>query len=60
AFVFGQKATDFILESDISPEIKNDLRKATKYAEGRGIRIEIKDNQILADIEKLIAIKLAN
>ncbi|MDP3915102.1 MAG: DUF3788 domain-containing protein [Bacteroidota bacterium] len=60
AFVFGQKATDFILESDISPVIKNDLEQATKYAEGRGIRIEIKDNQILADIEKLVIIKLAN
>lgn len=60
AFVFGQKATDFILESDISPEIKNDLEQATKYAEGRGIRIEVKDNQILANIEKLIVIKLAN
>lgn len=60
AFVFGQKATDFILESGISPEIKNDLEQATKYAEGRGIRIEIKGSQILADIEKLIVIKLAN
>ena len=60
AFVFGQKATDFILGSDISTEIKNDLEQATKYAEGRGIRIEIKDNQILADIKKLIVIKLVN
>jgi hypothetical protein len=40
--------------------IKNDLEQATKYAEGRGIRIEIKDKQILTDIEKLIVIKLAN
>lgn len=60
AFVFGQKATDFILESDIAPKIKNDLEQATKYAEGRGIRIDIKDNLILSDIKKLIVIKLAN
>ena len=60
AFVFGQKATDFILESDISPEIKNDLEQATKYAEGRGIRIDVKENLILTDIKKLIEIKLAN
>ncbi|MBW8333510.1 MAG: DUF3788 domain-containing protein [Prolixibacteraceae bacterium] len=60
AFVFGQKATDFILESEISPEIKNDLEQATKYAEGRGIRIDVKDNLILTDIKKLIEIKLAN
>lgn len=44
AFVFGQKATDTIMESDVSPGIRNDLEKATKYAEGRGIRIDVKDN----------------
>ncbi len=60
AFVFGQKATDTIMDSDVSREIKNDLEQATKYAEGRGIRIDVKENQILADIEKLIEIKLAN
>ncbi len=60
AFVFGQKATDTIMESDVSPGIKNDLEQATKYAEGRGIRIDIKDNLILSDIKKLIEIKLAN
>ena len=60
AFVFGQKATDTILESDVSSGIKNDLEQATKYAEGRGIRIDVKENLILTDIKKLIVIKLAN
>ena len=60
AFVFGQKATDQVLESDIAPEIKEELASARKYVEGRGIQIEIKNAEILADIRKLIEIKLAN
>ncbi len=60
AFVFGKKATEQILGSDISKEIKSELEKAKVYAEGRGIRIEVKDVSILTDIKKLIEIKLAN
>ena len=60
AFVYGQKATDLIMESDISLEIKNELIKARKYAEGRGIRIEVKNNLNITDIKKLVEIKLAN
>lgn len=30
AFVFGQKATDIVLESDISGKIKTDLKMAKK------------------------------
>lgn len=58
AFVFGQKATDAILESDISETIKTELQAAKVYAEGRGIRIEIKKEDLLKDILKLIAIKI--
>jgi len=60
AFVFGQKATYAILKSKISTEIKNELEEAKVYAEGRGIRIEIKDANIINDIKELIDIKLAN
>jgi len=60
AFVFGQKSTDLIMESDISLEIKNELIKARKYAEGRGIRIEVKNDLNITDIKKLVEIKLAN
>jgi len=57
AFVFGQKATDKILESSISETIKSEISSAKVYAEGRGIRIEVKDKTIVSDIEKLIVIK---
>ncbi len=60
AFVFGQKATDTILSSDISAEIKSELEQAKKYAEGRGIRIDVKNDKILPDIKRLIEIKLDN
>jgi len=60
AFVFGQKATDIVLAGDILPEIKTELKQARKYAEGRGIRIDIKNDQRIQDIKKLIEIKLAN
>jgi len=60
AFVFGQKATDQIMESNIDPEIKKELEQARKYAEGRGIRIDVKNEDIIPDINTLVEIKLAN
>lgn len=60
AMVFGQKATDEILNSPVNEHIKTELANAKVYAEGRGIRIEIKDRSLVKDIEKLIFIKLAH
>lgn len=60
AFVFGQKATDQILESTISASIKKELMAAKVYAEGRGIRIDIKDKSGIGDIHHLIQIKIRN
>ena len=59
AFVFGQKATDQIMKSDISDAIKNELSSARVYAEGRGIRIDVKGAETLSDIYKLIEIKIS-
>lgn len=60
AFVFGQKATDYVLSSNISADIKIALEKATKYAEGRGIRIDVNDETIISDVKNLVTIKLDN
>ncbi len=60
AFVFGQKATDQVLISSVSDDIKSELENARVYAEGRGIRIDLLDNSKLPDIKKLVEIKLAN
>jgi hypothetical protein len=58
AFVFGQKATDMILKSSVSDSIKTELQNARVYAEGRGIRIEIRDDTLMENIRELIDIKL--
>lgn len=60
AFVFGKKAMEEILKSDVDEHIKVELKNARPYAEGRGIRIEIRDKEQTHDIEKLIMIKIAN
>jgi Protein of unknown function (DUF3788) len=58
AMVFGQKATDEILASRISPKIIEELRAAKVYAEGRGIRIDVENEKVVCDIFNLITIKL--
>lgn len=60
AFVFGQKACDIIFQRGVPEAIKSDLRSAKAYAEGRGIRIDVKSKKQLKDIHFLIDTKLAN
>jgi hypothetical protein len=60
AFVFGDKAVSAVEKSDLPEEIKNELRNARKYAEGRGIRIEVKLRKDVENVKKLIDIKVAN
>lgn len=47
------------LNSTVCAGIKTELKNAKVYAEGRGIRIEMKDAALLKDIEKLVLVKLA-
>jgi len=58
AFNFGPKAYDEILKSDVADAIKMALSEANVYAEGRGIRIEVKNKENVHDILKLIDIKM--
>jgi len=58
--VFGQKATDQILTSDISEFIKTEITNSKVYAEGRVIRLDITDPTFVNDIKKLVEIKIAN
>lgn len=58
--VFGEKATQEVLNSDITEDIKKMLREAKVYAEGRGIRLEIKSQKMVSDLIKLVLIKLKN
>ena len=58
AFVFGQKASDLIMASGVDERIKTDLQNARIYAEGRGIKIELRDATFLHDIKTLVDVKL--
>ncbi|KPL11368.1 MAG: hypothetical protein AMS26_20080 [Bacteroides sp. SM23_62] len=59
-FVFGDKAVDSIVDSEISPSLKTALMEARKYAEGRGLSIKVEDDIYLPDIKKLLQIKVNN
>jgi hypothetical protein len=60
ALVFGQRATDEALVSDIADGIKEEIRSAKVYAEGRGFRIDVRSKAVLKDVLKLVLIKLAH
>jgi hypothetical protein len=60
AFVFGQKATDEILRSNVSEKIVKEISNAKLYAEGRGIRIDVNNRAVIGDIKELINIKIRN
>lgn len=60
AFVFGEKATNAVMQSNVVDHIKSELSSAKAYAEGRGIRIDVINDAILDDIRALIDIKIAH
>ena len=60
AFTFGEKAVSAVQSSDLPEAIKAELRGARKYAEGRGIRIDVKSAKDVANIRKLTEIKVQN
>ena len=59
-FVFGEKAFKVIMDSDLSAELKSELEGARKYAEGRGLGINVDGPAYMEDIKKLIRIKIEN
>ncbi len=58
SMVLGKKAMVDALSSHISQPIKQMILNAKVYAEGAGIRVEVRDNTTLEDIIKLVGIKL--
>jgi len=60
SFVFGERAFNAIMEADIATQLKKDLSEARKYAEGRGLSIDVHDKTYLDDLKKLIQIKIKN
>ncbi len=60
SFIFGDKAVSQIESSNLPDEMKTALRNARKYAEGRGLLIEVKSADEIDQIKKLVEIKLNN
>jgi hypothetical protein len=60
-FVFGDRAVDAIEKSDLPDGIiKEELRNARKYAEGRGLAIVVRSSNDLETVKTLVDIKLKN
>jgi hypothetical protein len=58
AFVFGEKAVRAVGESDLPASVIRELERARKYAEGRGVRIEVKSKKDVKTILALASIKV--
>ena len=59
-FVFGDKAVSAVEQSDLPGEIVETLKNAHKYAEGRGLSIDIKSLEDLEHVKKLVEIKVSS
>ncbi len=60
SFALGEKAVAAAQSSKLSPWVLDAIEKAPKYAEGRGVRLEVKSAADLRQIELLADIKMAN
>lgn len=59
-FVFGDKAVKAAEESDLPLQLKQELRNARKYMEGRGLPVKVETAEQLVSIKKLVQIKIEN
>jgi hypothetical protein len=59
-FVFGDKAVAVIEKSDLPEDLKQSLREARKYMEGRGLQVEVSSMADVDLIKVLVAIKINN
>ena len=60
SFIFGDKAVAAVEKSDLPKKLITELKDARKYAEGRGLRIDVKSSADVENIKKLVEIKVNN
>ena len=60
AFILGDKAVLAAQEAKLPKHILKIINEVKKYAEGTGVRLEVKSSKDIATLKKLAAIKLAN
>lgn len=60
SFALGEKAVKAAHDSDMPDSVMGVIDNAKKYAEGRGVRLEVRTAEDIKNIEKLAIIKMAN
>jgi hypothetical protein len=60
SFALGDKAVQAARQSKLPPRVIKIINEAKRYAEGTGVRLEVKTPKDLAAVKTLAAIKLAN
>ncbi len=60
SFALGEKAVKAAHESDLPISVLKVIDSAKKYAEGRGVRLEVRSAEDVRNVEKLAVIKMAN
>jgi hypothetical protein len=60
SFALGEKAVKASHESDLPAWVLETIDTARPYAEGRGVRLEVRSERDVATVVKLATIKMAN
>jgi hypothetical protein len=60
SFALGEKAVKAAHDSDLPISVLKVIDSAKKYAEGRGVRLEVRSATDVRNVEKLAVIKVAN
>jgi hypothetical protein len=60
SFALGEKAVQAAHDSKLPDQILKVIDSAKKYAEGRGVRVEVRTAKDVRNISKLANIKMAN
>ena len=60
SFALGEKAVKAAHESDLPVSVLRVIESAKKYAEGRGVRFEVRSAEDVRNVEKLAIIKMTN
>ena len=59
-FALGQKAVDAAHDSDLPPSVLDIIDNSQKFAEGRGVRLEVRSDVDVRSVSQLADIKMAN
>src|ERR1035438_696561 len=60
AFVLGAKAVEAARQAKLAKAVLRIINEAPRYAEGTGVRLEIRARKDLAAVKQLAEVKLAN